>query len=228
MQMRIAECGMRIGQWSVVSWILAAALGALAFPAVLTAEEVTIKFTGLARGQAYEFTLNADGTASLRPIVTVAVGGVPAPVPTPTPAPNPNPTLSAQVLALTRSALLEGGSSSTAASLAAVYSVVGNQVNTDKLPLANVGPALKELSDAVVPAREAAIWNKWRGGVAMAMAGKLDSKASAVSTLDSVTQGTRDAVDGLAQATGSPAIDWQKLFDMLLPLLLKLLEKFLL
>lgn len=205
-------------------------LASCLFTLPLAAADPTIKFIGITPGQAYEFVYHADGTASLRPILIVAVGVVPtpSPTPTPTPTPAPNPTLAAQVQTLTRAALLEGGSTSTAISLAGAYSAVSNFVNTDRLPLASVGPALAELSNVVIPAGEVAIWKKWRDGVAALMAGKLDTKASAVATLSAISDGTKAAVDGLAKETGAPAIDWGAIIALLLPLLLKLLEKFLL
>ncbi len=204
-------------------------LASCLFTLPLAAADPTLKFIGITPGQAYEFVYQADGTATLRPILIVAVGGVPTPSPTPTPTPTPvpNPTLAAQAQTLTRAAITEGGSVTTASSLAAVYSVVASQVNADKLPLASIGPALRDLSDVVVPVGEKAVWDKWRVGTATLMAGNLNTKSEAVNTLTAISDGTKAAVDGLAKETGAPAIDWGAIIALLLPLLLKLLEKWL-
>lgn len=211
----------KVAVWSLATCLVFATSG------MAVAADPTVKFVNVTPGQSYEFIYHADGTASLKPILTVPVSGTPAPTPNPPTPPTPNPTLAGQVKSLTEQALADGGSSFTASKLAAVYSVVGSQVNTDKLTPAQIGPALKELSDFAVPPTEVAIWKKWRDSVAVLMAGKIDTKAGAVLTLVAVEQGVKAAVDGAAKATGSPAIDWKALFDLLLPILLKLLEKWL-
>ena len=199
-------------------------LGLFLAPSEAFAEDVTIKLSGITRGQSYELTYNADGTLLVRPIVVVVVGGGPGPAPVPT----PNPTLGGQVAALTASTLAEGGSHSAAANLAAVYSVVASQLEAGNLTLAQVAPALKSLTDSMLAGPgEAAKWTKWRTGIGDLLANRMGDKATAVASLRSVESGIKSAVDASSAITGGKAIDWAKLIETLMPLILKLLELFL-
>ena len=172
----------------------------------------------------YLLTVGADGSVAVNPIRVVRPGGSPTNPTDPLP---PSDPVAASALALTNTALAQGGSTATAAKLAVVYSVVGDQVRTKNLPLASIGPALKSLTDSSIPASEVEAWKGWRTGIGDMITTRTATVDQATATLASVHAGTKQAVDGAATLAGQ-AIDWTKLFEMLLPFLLKLLEKWLL
>lgn len=201
--------------------LLLALLPALAFAEVID--------TAGAQPGTYLLTIAADGSATVSgPTKLVRLKDLGGPTNPPPDNPPPGNTVHARALALTSAALVEGGSHATAAKLAVVYGVVADQVEKGTLTPPNVAPALKALTDAVVPAGEAAIWGKWRIGIGDLLTGRTETKEAAVATLRSVSDGTRAAVNGSAAATGAEAIAWDRLLDLLLPILLKLLEKWLL
>jgi hypothetical protein len=197
--------------------------------ATANADDVTIRLTGIARGQSYELVYAADGSVTVKPIVVVVVGA-PAPNPPGTPpAPPPTPppsTLQGQVQALTATAMKEGGQFTTAATISAAYGLVATQVEAGNVTLAQVGPALKFITDSVVPNAEVAAWTKWRTAVGGLLATRTGTKADAVAALREVEAGLKAAA-GATAATSGQAINWQELFRLLLPILLRLLEKFL-
>lgn len=192
-------------------------------PSLAAAQEIAVLLP--VKNAAYLVETKADGTVAINPIQgVVRPGNNPAPPTDPLP---PSDPVAASALALTNTALSQGGSTATAAKLAVVYSVVGDQVRTKNLPLSNVGPALKSLTDSSIPASETEAWKAWRIGVGDLITTRLGTPEQASATLASVHDGTKKAVNGAATAAGQ-AIDWAKLFEMLLPFLLKLLEKWLL
>jgi hypothetical protein len=197
-----------------------AALGCLGSTSY--AEEIAVMIDDSKPG-AYLVEVDAAGRVTARPTKMVRPGQSPT---NPTDPPPPT-TLSTHVQQLTSAALVEGGSHSTAASLSVAYSVVANQVDSGGLTLPQVGPALKALCDGLIPQGEAAIWAKWRIGVGDALTTRLGTKADAIAALRAISDGAKSAVNGSAAATGAKAIDWTALFNLLLPILLKLLESFL-
>lgn len=204
--------------------LLAFACLVLAGPLAM-AEEVAVLIDGSKPGT-YLVEVAADGSVSARPLRLVRPNGSPSP-PTDPDNPTPGNTVEARAQSLTAAAIIEGGTSATAAKLSVAYSAVAEQVATGNMPIENIGPSLKLLSDTVIPAGESAKWVAWRAGIGDLITNRVGDKDTAAATLRSVSSGTKRAVDGAAQISGN-AIDWGEIFKMLLPLILKLIEKWLL
>lgn len=201
------------------------ALAAVLFALPAFAEEVAVLVDDTKPG-AYLLTVGADGSIAVNPIRVVRPGQSPSP-PTDPDNPPPGNTVEARAQSLTAAALIEGGTSATAAKLSVAYSAVAEQVATGNMPIENIGPSLKLLSDTVIPAGESAKWIAWRAGIGDLITTRVGDKETAAATLRSVSSGAKRAVDGAAQISGN-AIDWSEIFKMLLPLILKLIEKWLL
>lgn len=200
-------------------------LSLVAMPAVAQADDVAVLIDDSKPGT-YLLTVGADKSVSVNPIRVVRPGANPVPIPNPPPG-----TIQAKVKVLAQEAIAGGGTQETAAALSAVYSFVSGQIEAGVVPLAQAMPAVKFLSDQVIPTAEIEKWAKFRTGIAVLtaeqqQAGQFGTKAQISTALKAMSEGIKSAANSTAAANGR-AIDWENLFKLLLPILLRLLEKWL-
>lgn len=188
-----------------------------------------------------------DGVVTVNPIKRVITAGTITTQPPDNPD-NPNPPttepnkeLIAQIKTETQTVLTAGGSKTSGAAIASVYSLVSDKVSKGEIALDKWPAALSQATDAVfIIQQDKAQWKTFRDRLgasltAIRQRGALDTKEEVASTL-------RDIATGMNQATGFSAtrhldknartekgildgIDIEQIMR-LIELILKLLEAF--
>ena len=170
--------------------------------ATFAGEPVVIDTDGAAPGTYYfKVVVAVDGSATASPIRSVArVTGPPPPPPNPNPTPTPTP-FQAEIERVTKSALQSGGSPTTGAAIASVYSLVADEVTKGTIPTANALAAVKTATDTVLLVQgdaQKTAWTPWRTAVGDALAklaldGSLTTKEQYAATLRMVAAGVNKA-----------------------------------
>lgn len=174
--------------------LIAALLLLLTSP--LVAEDLTIR--GLERGKSYVIEVAADGAVTVNVTRIVTVGGAPAPGPTdPPPVGSP---FQAEITRQTKTVLAnQGGSKTTAAAMATVYSLVGDKVADGSIPTDQAFGAIKAATNLVLNnADDGPAWDTWRAAVSASLTklqqeGSLTTKAQISATFKEIAAGMNAA-----------------------------------
>lgn len=182
------------------------------------ADDVTLRITGLTRGQSYELSVGNDGSVAVKPIPTVVVGNPP----TPTPTPNPTPNLTTRGIAIRDAALKATGDTerdTTAAKLALLYQEIAKKARTNDLNgRDDMEFVLKRGADMVMP--NAAAEKAWQNTRDV-----LTLQWTAVAQVPGMTDEDYaklldEAAAGLnASIKQFQAIDFKKLLELILQIL---------
>lgn len=187
-----------------------------------------------------------DGVVTVNPIKRVITAGTITTQPpdnpdNPPPTTEPNKELIAQIKTETQTVLTAGGTKTSGAAIASVYSLVSDKVSKGEIALDKWPAALSQATDAVfIIQQDKAQWKTFRDRLgasltAIQQRGALDTKEEVASTL-------KDIATGMNQATGFSAtrhldknartekgildgIDIEQIMK-LIELILKLLEAF--
>lgn len=148
--------------------LLAFACLVLSGPLAL-AEEVAVLIDDSKPGT-YLLTVGADGRVSAVPLRVVRPGQSPSPPTDPSDPPS-NPTaFSGAVATLTKAAIADGASPTTAAGLSSVYSLVAGSVRDGTITEAQSLSAIKVATDTVMAnVDDAAKWKSWREKMSAAL-----------------------------------------------------------
>jgi len=177
--------------------LLAALLLLLASP--LAAEDLTIR--GLERGKSYVIEVAADGAVTVNVTRIVSVGGAPAPGPT-----DPNPPAGSpfqqEITRQTKTVIVnQGGSKTTGAALATVYSLVGDKVADGSIPTDQAFGAIKAATNLVLNnADDGPAWDTWRATISATLT-KLQQEGS-LTTKAQISATFREIAAGMNAATG--------------------------
>lgn len=169
---------------------------AVLFSAPAMADEVAVLVDDSKPGT-YLLTIGADGSVSAVPLRVIRPGQSPSPPTDPTdPAPQPPTAFSGAVSSLTKQAIADGASSTTAAGLSAVYSLVSSGVKDGSIPEASALAAVKAATDTVLAnVADAAKWAKWRTDLGLALETLKQQGALKIpSALDEVATGIDSAI----------------------------------
>lgn len=178
---------------------LLAALGILiALVGFATAEDVAVLLDNSKPGT-YLVTVDAAGVVKAVPLKVVRVGKPSAPPPVDPPPKDPT-AFEEAITKLAQQAITSGGSKTTGAALASVYSLVSSGVSDGSIAQGKAFEAVKKASDTVISVQpDGAKWATFRSEVgkaltALAADGSLASKAQTVAALQSIANGLNKAV----------------------------------
>lgn len=185
---------------------LLAALGILiALVGFATAEDVAVLLDNSKPGT-YLVTVDAAGVVKAVPLAGVVRVGKPSTPPIDPPPHDPT-AFEEAITKLAQAAITSGGSKTTGAALASVYSLVSSGVSDGSIAPDKAFEAVKKASDAVLSIQsDGAKWATFRTDVgkaltALAADGSLATKAQIAAALQSVANGL-NAATGF---TGQPA-----------------------
>lgn len=147
----------------------------------------------------YLLTIDAAGAVKIvGPIKITRAGKPPSPPPV-DPQPHDPTAFEEAITSLTRSALTSGGSKTTGAALASVYSLVSDSVSAGDIEPDKAFESVKKGCDTVLAVQpDAAKWATFRTEVGKALTalsadGSLTTKAQIVDVLKSIADGMRVA-----------------------------------
>lgn len=200
----------------------------LAAPLLAHAEDVALVAKGVERGKEYRFSVAADGTVTISPLQTVVVTGTPPPTNPPSDPPStPDTPLKVAVRKLTREAIDRGGMPLTAAKLATLYELVsGGCLDGSVRPDLASSLIVSATNEVLKDAADKDAWQPWREGLSPELskvAGIGTDKAATAAALKEVSDGVKQAINQQVEPGVLDNIPWQKLIELLKPLIQKLL-----
>ena len=151
----------------------------------------------------YLLTIDAAGAVKIVGPIKITRAGKPStPVPPVDPPPHDPTAFEEAITSLTRSALTSGGSKTTGAALASVYSLVSSSVSAGDIEPDKAFEAVKKGCNTVLAVQpDAAKWATFRTEVGKALTalsadGSLATKAQIVAILKSIADGMNVAARG--------------------------------
>lgn len=176
----------------------------LAISSAAAQEPLTVLDLTNAKPGAYMLTIDAAGGISMRPLRVIPFGKPSQPNPPP---PSDLKPFEQAISKLTKQALDNGGSKTTGAGLASVYSLVSAGVADGSIALDKTWDAIKKASDAVIAIQGDGVkWSAFRDELGKALTqlstdGSLTTKAQVAAALQSIANGMNDATG----FSGNPA-----------------------